>query len=197
MREVELKSVVSDVRAARRRVEAAGGVLTYEGELTDLRYADAAGSLVKQDHVLRLRVYQRDGTKEGHCDWKGPTLYEGGYKVREEVSTPVGDTDTFARILENLGFLVIRDIERHIAQYAISGGIVRFEEYPRMDPLVEVEGSPEAIEKAILATGLPRSGFNSDRLPDFVARFEARTGLKAALSANELAGIYRYRREDA
>ena len=65
---------------------------------------------------------------------------------------------------------------------------MRLERYPRMDDLVEVEGSVENIERAIDRTGLPRAGFTSERLPDFVRRFEERTGTRAALSAAELAG---------
>ena len=40
---------------------------------------------------------------------------------------------------------VILEIERVISQYELDGAIVRFEEYPRMDVLVEVEGGPDAI----------------------------------------------------
>jgi hypothetical protein len=65
--------------------------------------------------------------------------------------------------------------------------MVRFEQYPRMDVLLEVEGSPDAIEDAIAATGIPRALFSDERLLDFVARFEERTGLDAALSDRELA----------
>jgi hypothetical protein len=72
-------------------------------------------------------------------------------------------------------------IERRIWQYSLEGATVRFEEYPLMDSLVEVEGSPESIERAIELTGLERAGFTTDRLTDFVARFEARTGKKAIL----------------
>jgi predicted adenylyl cyclase CyaB len=197
MREVELKSIVEDVSATRRIVEKAGGILLYEGKLIDLRYGDESGALLRQDHVVRVRVYEGDGDVEGHLDWKGPTHYEDGYKVREEITTSVGDPDALARILENLGLHVVRDIERTIAQYSLEGAVVRFEEYPRMDSLVEVEGEPDAIERAIRALGLERKGFTSERLPDFVSRFEARTGQRAALTARELAGSYRFRPEDA
>ena len=197
MREVELKSVVADVPAARSRLEAAGAVPVFEGKLFDLRYADGAGALLQQDQVLRLRVYERDGQRDAYVDWKGPTGYENGYKVREEISTPVGDADAFEEILSNIGFAVVRDIEREIVQYSLGGATIRFEKYPRMDELVEVEGAPEAIEEAVRVLGLPREGFNSDRLPDFVARFEARTGQRAALSARELGGEYRFRADDA
>jgi hypothetical protein len=50
-----------------------------------------------------------------------------------------------------------------------------------MDDLVEVEGPPDAIEKGITVIGLDRSGYSADRLTDFVARYEARTGQPAIL----------------
>ena len=59
--------------------------------------------------------------------------------------------------------------------------------YPRMDDLVEVEGDPDAIERGIAATGLPREGFSSEPLREFVARYEQRTGGRAALADTELA----------
>ena len=64
----------------------------------------------------------------------------------------------------------------------LAGAMIRFERYPRMDDLVEVEGTPEQIERAIAALGLPRDGFTSERLPEFVRRFESRTGTPAAIT---------------
>lgn len=193
MREVELKSVVNDVDATRDVVERAGGKLEYEGRLIDLRYGDSDGQLLLQDHVLRLRVYDSVTGKNGFLDWKGPTQYENGYKVREELSTPVADPEAMKQILENLGYSVVLEIERVIWQYRLEGSAVRFEVYPRMDSLVEVEGTPDSIESAIKAIGLDRAGFTSERLNEFMARYELRTGTKAALSQRELAGEYRYR----
>lgn len=197
MREVELKSIVDDVAARRAQIEAAGGRLLYVGQLADLRYDLTDHSMALRDHVLRVRVYADEGGRRAHLDWKGETRYEGGFKVREEVSTPVADADALCEILERLGFVVTMEIEREIAQYELGGAIVRFEEYPEMDPLVEVEGSPETIERAIQVLGLPRSGFTSDRLPIFVARYEARTGRRACLSQAELRGERRYSSGDA
>ena len=70
--------------------------------------------------------------------------------------------------------------------------MIRFERYPRMDDLVEVEGARDAIEQAIAALGMPRAGFLTDRLPDFARRFEERTGARAAVSRAALAGDERY-----
>ena len=195
MREVELKSVVADLASSRKAIEQAGGRLTFHGRLVDKRYGDAAGSLIGRDQVLRLRVYESSGSREASLDWKGPTSFDEGYKIREEISTGISDPEALEGILAGLGFLVVLEIERTISQYELGAATVRFEEYPRMDTLVEVEGSPEDIEAAIQLLGLSRSGFTSDRLSAFVARFEARTGQRAALSSRELAGNYVYSRE--
>lgn len=182
MREVELKSVVDDITVRRSLLEAAGGRLVYSGRLTDVRYDLPDRSLTTRDHVLRLRVYEAADGGQANLDWKGDTQYEDGFKVREEISTTAGNADAVASILERLGYEPTMKIERHIAQYDLHGAVVRFEEYPDMDTLVEVEGSPEAIERAIEAMGLPRAGFTVERLVDFVARFEARTGRRAVIS---------------
>jgi predicted adenylyl cyclase CyaB len=149
------------------------------------------------DHVLRLRVYRdTDGTR-CFLDWKGPTRQEGGYKVREEISTQVSDAAEMAQVLDRLGYVVTREIDREIAQYDLNGAVVRFERYPRMDTLVEVEGSARSIEHAIRVLGMERSLFTTERLLDYVSRYELRTGERAAVSDAELRGDYTFSREDA
>lgn len=199
MREVELKGVFesdADVARARAALALAGGVLVYDGRLEDRRYDTADHALAPRDHVLRLRVY-RGEPASASLDFKGPTEYADGYKVREEHAVQIGDPDVLHQILEVLGYVVIREIHREIAQYEFAGATVRFERYPRMDVLVEIEGAPEAIERAIAAIGMSRAAFTVERLPDFVRRFEARTGSRAALCDRELDGDYRYSSSDA
>lgn len=197
MREVELKSVVDDLGARRARVQAAGGSLVFEGKLEDRRYDTATRTLAAEDHVLRLRIYRAPDGARAYLDWKGATRFENDFKVREELSTGVGDPDVLVAILEALGYVTTREIEREIAQYDLSGTMIRFEQYPRMDALVEVEGSEAGIERAIEALGMPREGFTVRRLPELVRAFEKRTGLRAALCQRELLGEYRYRPSDA
>ena len=192
MLEVELKSVVDDISRRRSMVERAGGTLTWAGQLLDRRYDTSSHELAARDHVLRLRVYQNGGSSRAELDWKGPTGHEDGYKVREEIGVHVAEPNVLAEMLTRLGYEVTVEIEREIAQYELEGATVRFERYPRLDDLVEVEGTPEQIERAIAAIGLPRDGFTSERLPDFVRRFEARTGERAALCQSELRDGRRY-----
>ena len=188
MLEVELKSVVDDVERRRANLERAGAVVVYEGRLEDRRWDTPDRALFAKDHVLRVRTYRSDGGVRAELDWKGPTRREGGYKLRDELETKVSDPDVLGEILVALGYEVSIAIDREIVQYDLQGTMIRFERYPRMDDLVEVEGEPEEIERAIAILGLPRAGFNTDRLPDFVMRFEQRTGERALISDADLSG---------
>jgi len=186
--EVELKSVVPDVDDCRRRIEAAGARVEFEGRLEDRRYDTLDRRLTSADQLLRVRRYTDGSGTRASLEWKGPTRQESGYKVRDEIVATTPDAIELASILERLGYGVIGEIDRDVAQYALADATIRFERYPRMDPLVEVEGAPDAIERAIETLGIPRAGFTAERLLAFVARYEARTGVPAAVNERQLAG---------
>ena len=186
MREVELKAVVDDVARRRQKVESAGGKLSFEGKISDRRYDFVSRDLSSRDEVLRTRTYIGGGSTKTYLDWKGPTELRDVYKVREEITTPVDDSAALDTILQKLGLELTAEIDRQIAQYELAGATIRFEIYPRMDVLVEVEGEPDAIESAIEATGLPRGTFSNRRLTDFVLDFEHRTGVQAAVCDRDL-----------
>jgi adenylate cyclase class IV len=145
--------------------------------------------MTDRDEVLRTRTY-RDGTAGARTslDWKGPRTIEGGYRVREEHSVGVASLAALESILAGLGYRVTMAIDRQIIQFDVEGAVVRFERYPRMDDLVEVEGEPAAIERAITVLGMRRDEFTGDSLAAFASRYEKRTGASAALSDVELAG---------
>jgi len=187
-REVELKSVVRDEESCRRRVEDAGARVVFQGSLADRRYDTTDRRLSAGDQMLRVRTYAGDDAERATLEWKGPTRVENGYKVRDEIVANTSDPAALVAILERLGLTVIGEIDRDVVQYELERATVRFERYPRMDALVEVEGSPSDIERAIDTLGLPRAGFSADRLLAFVARFEARTGERAAINRRQLRG---------
>jgi predicted adenylyl cyclase CyaB len=193
MFEVELKAVVSDLDLLRKKLKRAGGELAFDGRLSDKRYDTPARELAQRDEVLRVRQYESPESVQTHVDWKGPTDIGGAYKVREEISTVVDDFKGLTAILEKLGYVVTREIDRQIMQYRLGAATVRFEIYPRMDILVEIEGEPPVIEQAIEALGMLRGEFTTERLAAFVERFEQRTGVQAAISERELTGDYELR----
>jgi len=186
MREVELKAVLDSWAGRRATLMKAGASIVFAGRLEDRRYDTADRALMARDIVLRLRIYRDERSTRTELEYKGPTGYERGYKVREEIGSTVSDPDAIEMILSGLGYTVLRAIDRDIEQFEIANTVVRFERYPRMDELVEVEGEPESIERAIALLGMPRAAFTAERLPDFAARFEARTGSRAALCDADL-----------
>jgi predicted adenylyl cyclase CyaB len=186
MREVEIKAVVDDWDARRNRLIEAGAQLSFAGRLEDRRYDTPARDLSSRGEVLRVRMYRGDGHERAEIGWKGPTSQESGYKVREELGASTPDAAAMALILRRLGYMVSQAIDREIAQYDLGGTTIRFERYPRMDDLVEVEGTPAGIERAVAVLGIPRSEFTAERLPKFVRRFEERTGQRAAICEADL-----------
>lgn len=188
--ELELKTVVHEPAALRGRLLAAGATLTFRGVMEDRRY-DRDGALLARDEVLRIRRFiQADGTSRAELTWKGRTRRSAdGYKLREELSCQVAaGAEAVGSIIEALGYRVSQAIDRYVELYELGGAVLRVEWYPRMDVLLEVEGPPQAIEAAVAATGLPRDGFTAEMLMDFVQRYDARGGKRAALTLAELAG---------
>lgn len=186
MREVELKAVLDSWHDRSARLERAGATRVFFGRLEDRRYDTAEQSLAARDIVLRLRTYRSTDGSRAELELKSATAYEDGYKVRDEIGSSVSDPEAVAHILSGLGYTVTRAIDRDIEQWDVMGASVRFERYPRMDDLVEVEGAPEAIERAIEILGIARNAYTAERLTDFAMRFETRTGERAALSHAEL-----------
>jgi predicted adenylyl cyclase CyaB len=182
--ELELKAVVPDVDELVDRLHRAGARETFSGRMTDVRYDYPGTPLTLRDEVIRLRVYhEARGEKSVSLDWKGPASIDAGYKRREELNVDIGDADAFRAILIRIGLEATRTIDRQVHQFGLGDAMIRVERYLQMDDLVEVEGEPQTIERAIAATGIPRSAFNSDNLATFAARFTARTGLPAVTGA--------------
>jgi adenylate cyclase class IV len=188
--ELELKAAVADAAALRATLVAAGATLLREGLMLDRRY-DRDGELGRRDEVLRLRRYQlADGRAEGRLTWKGPARRTAeGYKRREEREVRLADdAGATGAILEAVGFRVVAAIDRWVEYWSLAGATLRLEWYPRMDVLLEVEGEPGTMERAVLATGMPRTAFTGEALMQFVRRFEARTGTTAIVALDDLGG---------
>jgi adenylate cyclase class IV len=179
--ELELKAVVPDPDLVRARLSSAAGAAQLRGRMIDRRY-DRRGELAARDEVLRVRTYQLDdGRIETLLGWKGPVRRSPeGYKQREEHE--VGVAATPHPLLSALGYEVVHTVDREVEVYDVAGAIVRVEHYPEMDTLLEVEGTPDTIERAIRATGIDRAAFTAEPLAEFVRRFEARTGRPAVLA---------------
>lgn len=188
MSELELKAVVDDPDGLVRCLGAAGAARTFRGLMRDRRYDHPARDLLSRDQVLRVRTFEPAGAGEARAEltWKGPTKRTGGYKEREELQLDVGDAAVLADVLARLGYEVSDAIDRCVEFYEVGRAVVRLEWYPRMDVLVEVEGTPEEIERAAALTGIRRERFSADRLLEFAGRYQQRTGKAPVLALGGL-----------
>lgn len=171
--ELELKGVVPDPDALRRAFRAAGATLGDHGMLHDRRY-DRGTELTARDELIRTRTFLPAGSRaQVQLGWKGPAQVSAeGYKRREERELDLAAGEP-APFLEALGYTVIHAIDRYIETWHVDGGHARIEWYPRMDVLVEVEGTPDAIERMIRISELPRDSFTSEALTAFTARYDS------------------------
>jgi predicted adenylyl cyclase CyaB len=186
--ELELKARVENPDAVRKAILAAGAQLVYRGAMLDRRF-DRKDRLRERDEVVRLRVYHpADRSSEwGMLGWKGPVGTRDGYRHREEWESRVDDPRAVLVVLRRLGYKTILRIDRVIEQYQLGEATLRLEWYPAMDVLLEVEGAPAEIERAIGATGLSRDAFLAESLPYFKEAYEKRTGRTARVSRAESA----------
>jgi len=180
---------VPDPAALRIRLIAAGAVAGFAGRMNDRRL-DRHGELAGRGEVLRVRVFQGDGAgTTATISWKGPaTRSAEGYKQRRELELDAdGGQDPLA-VFRALGYVVVQAIDRRVEYFELHGAIVRLEWYPRMDVLVEVEGTGAAIEAAVAATGIPRDAFTADSLAEFGQRFALRAGAPPVFALEGLGG---------
>lgn len=185
--ELEVKALVPDPGALRRALLAAGARENFRGMLRDRRL-DRGGELLGRDEIFRLRRWvPRQGAERAEVGWKGTkSVSAAGYKRCEEIEFAVSDGASALRLLETLGYRVFHAIDRYVEVYQFDDVVARLEWYPRMDVLVEIEGTPEGIERLITIAGLSRDQCVPDALAEFGERYEARTGRRALFSEQEL-----------
>lgn len=180
--------MLSDPHAGRARLLAAGARAGFHGRMTDRRY-DRDGALQLRDEVLRIREFHGpEGEVRMLLAWKGSTgVTTEGHKSRRELEYLIqGMSAPPGEFLEALGFAPVQVIDRYVEYYHLGETDVRLEWYPRMDVLVEVEGSEAGIEAGVAALGVPRDQFTPEPLRVFAERYANRTGRPVALSVAEL-----------
>lgn len=149
--EIEAKLWVPDLALVAAALAARGGVLRHPRVLErNIRYEDAAGTLLAGGIVLRLRQDSRV-----RLTYKSPAepAPADGVQARFEAEVEVDDFARMDLILRKLGYRPLMIYEKYRTTYTLGEVEVVLDEMP-YGHFVEIEGSPEAIEAAIDALDL-------------------------------------------
>jgi adenylate cyclase class 2 len=147
--EIEIKLPIPSLEGFPARLEAAGFRLTHaEAPETSVLW-DQGGRLCGLGSALRLRSYGETAT----LTWKGPREEDPRLKIRPEVETAVADGEAMEGILRALGFEPALTMVKRRALWGRGALEACLDEAP-FGCFIELEGSREDIEQALLDLGL-------------------------------------------
>lgn len=171
-RETEVKLPFASAVAAREALARAGAVVEIPRSFEDNRIYDRAdGSLERDGVVLRLRRNDAGAT----LTFKGPVEGEHRHKVRVEHETSVGDAQAAQRLLEDLGYRVAWRYQKYRTTYRLGAVEAMLDETP-IGCWVELEGAPDAIDRAAGALGIGVERYETGTYRDLAERHATSRG---------------------
>jgi adenylate cyclase class 2 len=141
--ELEVKFHVANLADIARRLHSLGAVeiLPRVHEI-NLRFDTPESELAQGYRVLRLRQ-----DSAARLTYKGPSRYQEGVRLRQEIEFVVGDFESARLFLEALGYEVQMMYEKYRTTYGLDGVHITLDEMP-YGAFVEIEGpDPESIRR--------------------------------------------------
>lgn len=179
-KETEIKLAVRDIKAFERKLKKLGGkpVKAGNGRVHELNviFDTPDGGLAKHGQLLRIRtesvqsVGKKDRPRRVMLTFKQPAvraLEDDGsrFKIREETEVEVADAAMLRKIFEGLGLRGWFSYEKYRTTWKLGAAtrwakdlLIELDETPA-GVFVELEGSPEAIDKAAEALGYSRKDY--------------------------------------
>jgi adenylate cyclase, class 2 len=180
--ETEIKLRIDDVEAFRRKLERLGArpMAGNSGRVHEwnVTFDTPQSDLAKLGQLLRIRT-ETPGTDSAHGEpasqrvlltFKRPVEQQVApsakhHKVREELELEVADAKVLARIFEGLGMRGWFRYEKYRTTYQLpastnwaEGLLIELDETP-IGTFVELEGPPEAIDRAAEELGFSRHDY--------------------------------------
>jgi adenylate cyclase class 2 len=157
MKEIEVKILEIDRKKVEKRLRSLGARKTLDGRIKALYFDCPDRSLRKAKDALRLRKVDSRTV----LTFK-KFVKDGFAKVREELETEVSDFDKARSILQNLGFSVWLEMEKHRTTYELNGAHFEFDKYKGkygfIPEFLEIEAkSPSQIHKYAKLLGFKKS----------------------------------------
>jgi len=148
-REVEVKLGFDSADRALAAISALGARRVAERAFEDnVVYDREADPLSESGKLLRLRRV----SGRSIVTFKEPVPGEHRHKVRGEAEIEIDAPDEFARIVEGLGFRPVYRYQKYRTQFRLDDLELLLDETP-IGCFVELEGPPDAIDRAARALG--------------------------------------------
>jgi adenylate cyclase, class 2 len=179
-RETEIKLPVHDIKAFQRKVKKLGGKLIGAGNGRvhefNVIFDTPDGGLAKHGQLLRIRTETPQGSRKKAAPsrvvltFKQPSVRgvdeEGDrFKIREETEVEVVEAEALGKIFEGLGLRGWFSYEKYRTTWKLGSAhrwakdlLIEVDETPA-GTFVELEGPPEAIDKAAEALGYSRRDY--------------------------------------
>jgi adenylate cyclase class 2 len=137
--ELEVKFFITDLTAIEQRLQAVGARLLQPSlHEVNLRFDTQDGELSRQFRVLRLR--KDDAAR---LTYKGPSTFQDGIRIRQEIEFTVSDFEAARRFLEALGYHVALMYEKYRTTYELEGVHITLDKMPYGN-FIEIEGPDPA-----------------------------------------------------
>lgn len=178
-KETEIKLAVSDVKAFERKLKKLGaktiGVGNGRVHEFNVIFDTPDGGLAKHGQLLRIRTENPQGGKKAAAPrviltFKQPTVRgvndEGSrFKVRDETEVEFANAAPLIKILEGLGLRGWFTYEKYRTTWKLGAAarwaadlLIELDETP-VGTYVELEGPPEAIDRAAGSLGFSRKDY--------------------------------------
>jgi adenylate cyclase class 2 len=133
--EIEVKYYIADLPALEAKLKRLGAQIVQPRiHEINLRFDTPDEELKRAFKVLRLRQ-----DKAARLTYKGPSHYQEGARMRQEIEFEVSDFEAARRFLEALGYQVSMMYEKYRAAYELDGVEITLDELPYGD-FAELEG---------------------------------------------------------
>jgi adenylate cyclase class 2 len=171
-REIEIKLPFPTAEEAVLRLTAIGASPASRRVFEDNRVLDdEGGSLARAGRLLRVRT----AGNRSLLTVKSPVESNTRHKVREEIETAVADAEASIRLLERLGFRTVWRYQKYRTTFALPGLEATVDETP-IGCYVELEGDPQAIDRAAADLGFSPDRYVTATYRDLAEEHAAKSG---------------------
>jgi adenylate cyclase class 2 len=158
MKEIELKILEINPKEIEKKIISLGGKKVGSYILKVRLYDFPDGRLKSNFSILRIRTYENEKNKieKTEFTFKQATddlRNKSEFKICEELQTEVSDAGELQKIIEALGLVFTKDLEKKRTSFILDKTKIEIDIYPGVPPYIEIEGDEKTIPLVVKKLG--------------------------------------------